>query len=87
MSDLFNKPSTKPSEETASKRRDVSYTGTFSKIPDGAPAFLHPCGICGAAVAPFGYGVKLKAATNSQDQKLAGRWLCATCRECVGDLS
>jgi len=61
-------------------------TATFRRIAGGAPAFIHPCGICGNAVAPFGYGVKLRAAIDSGDAKRAGRWLCGTCRDNVGDL-
>lgn len=73
---------------TPSSSQDVAYTGSFKRPPGGgAPAFLHPCGICGNAVAPFGYGVKLRAAIDSGNPVMAGRWLCKTCRDCVGDLS
>lgn len=71
-----------------SESSSVPHTGTFKRTPgSGAPDFLHPCGICGNAVAPFGYGVKLRAAIDSGSPAMAGRWLCKTCRDCVGDLS
>jgi hypothetical protein len=64
----------------------VAHSATFRRIAGGGTAFVHPCGICGAAVAPFGYGVRLRAAIDSGDAKRAGRWLCALCRDNVGDL-
>lgn len=86
MTQLDLSSSAKTSHSTGDA--SVSYTGTFKRHPSGgAPAFLHPCGICGAAVAPFGYGVKMRAAIDSGNPAMAGRWLCKTCRDCVGDLS
>lgn len=63
----------------------VAFTGRFV-ADSGGVHFTHPCGLCGHAVAPFGYGVRLRAAMNAKDAKRAGRWLCTGCRDLQGDL-
>lgn len=74
--------------ERSTQRPAVETTATFTRIPGGgAAAFVHPCGICGGSVAPFGYGVHLRAAIDAGDARQAGRWLCETCRDSVGDLA
>lgn len=44
-------------------------------------ALDHPCGACGAAVAPFGFGVSIRAAMATGDRRRAGLWLCRACLE------
>lgn len=51
---------------------------TFKKIGETI-AFIHPCSKCGDPVAPFGVGVRLRAAMAARDAQLAGRWLCGAC--------
>lgn len=51
---------------------------TFKRI-GVALVFLHPCDKCGNPVAPFGSGVRLRAAMAAKNAALAGKWLCAEC--------
>lgn len=56
------------------------------KQSTGFVAFLHPCGICGGP-ASVGTGVRLlkyfrqKAAGESPDKRLLGRWRCWGCED------
>lgn len=84
--DLFSAASARVRATPRQQAVEVGFTGRF--VADGGGVhFTHPCGLCGSAVAPFGYGVRLRAAIGAGEAKLAGRWLCATCRALQGDLT
>jgi len=44
------------------------------RIDGGGTAFLHPCGVCGSANAPFGFNVSLRKGN-------PGYWRCKDHRE------
>lgn len=84
--DLFSATEARAPQAPKRESVDVAYTGRF--VADGGGVhFTHACGLCGHAVAPFGYGARLRAAISAGDAKRAGRWLCAACRDLQGDLS
>jgi len=64
-------------------RRETLVSNTIGK--DGKPitadVFIHPCGLCGAAVAPFGSNASLLAAYRTGNAMAAGTWLCGACWE------
>lgn len=67
----------------APEPRRIAFTGRRVLDGDRVAAFVHPCGICGAATAPFGSGVHLRAALTTGNARLAGTWLCRACRDGV----
>jgi len=83
MPDLFG--GSLPAARKRSDKAAAAPGGRFVKDAGGAH-FVHDCGLCGAANAPFGYGVRLRQAYEKHDVQLAGRWLCAPCRDRHGDL-
>jgi hypothetical protein len=57
------------------------FTARRVRIPGSTGLALeHPCGICGAALAPYGSGVSLMRAMESGRASDAGEWRCARCR-------
>lgn len=84
--DLFGESPPAPTIDPFAR---ASYTARRVRV--GAAVFVvHPCGVCGAATAPFGSGVHLREAlsmtvTTREEglaaQRRAGKWLCGTCRE------
>jgi hypothetical protein len=83
--DLFSTTEVR-APQVPKRESTVAFTGRFV-ADSGSVHFTHPCGLCGHAVAPFGYDARLRAAIGAGDAKLAGRWLCSGCRDLQGDLS
>lgn len=79
--DLFS-PREEPPAAPPRPLADVAFTGRRVATGKGDRAgFVHPCGRCGAAVAPFGFGVSLREAIRLGDGRRAGKWLCRACRD------
>lgn len=74
--DLFSPARRAPPPQAAP--RAVAYTAR-RVATGGGMGIEHPCGLCGAKVAPFGSGVSLRAALATGDAKRAGKWLCSAC--------
>lgn len=79
---LFDAPDPTP-ERTVQFTRPVAATGRIERLGEGM-VFAHPCGRCGAPVAPFGFDVSLIRALTERRADLAGRWLCGPCWRAEG---
>jgi hypothetical protein len=66
----------------ADKLLDVAHTARRVNAGKGL-AMIHPCGRCGAANAPFGFGVYLRQALATGSRAKAGKWLCRSCMDGV----
>lgn len=83
MTDLFA-PGTAPSSPNPHARPAPKSTAWRVDTGKGvASGLVHPCGVCGAAVAPFGSGVSLRRAIATGSGRAAGTWVCGACREGV----
>ena len=84
MADLFSSSGMPPPSRRAAPPppRTIAATAYPPAMIAGGGGlkFHHPCGICGAAVAPFGSGVRLRAALARGDDGLLGEWRCGACR-------
>lgn len=74
--DLFS-PASRPAPRPEAPRR-IAFTAR-RVATGGGEGIDHPCGLCGAKVAPFGLGVSIRAAYATGDARRAGKWLCGPC--------